>query len=1199
MEDLKRSLLAGSNSAIVLQAASKLLSSASSPTNSDDIEEALKVVWSMIGSGSALTAQACSDVITHLVKNGKLEIGTTVTQLLASLSHGMEFHGIVPALGNIICYQSEVIFERKGEYQNPYAISSSQHPFISVLRSTPATWSLVLDQCLEILNHSRDVIRNNALAILRPVLLYLFCDPNHHLHFGSMRANLFDSLLELSKENDEVFTFLMDMVDWFQLDNKASLPEIAQYLYKLFDAAFNQKLQKIIEPKVYILASLSLYQAKYGQSPTRSINWLNRFFEENADVNWDVILVVLDQVVKSCSHVHHSTIFSLALSLVESGKTSQLVTGMLASTALQSLSFPPTLGGEGALKKAELVRRFYKIEWDVNNKNLQNINHVFDLHISSAVETVKVCSLISNSSLAQHWLKSMKTLPHSQLSRHMSLLCSLFLCSSESVEAQLSLDLLLSVVSEQPDTSSTVLTLLLHKLASKNKTSDENIKLALLQALPSMAGDKGCISLIMKLVSSLSSKSSLAPLRLSLLAKLWRIESRCYPFLQKALLEPAPASCIHEFQVTQAAIIRDIVDTHATQYGSDLLPILSNLLNQCGGQEGTTAAKIALEGIYSLCKSKVIDMRSTIKILSPKCGKDRRPLVSIEYIKLLGLSPSFRLSGKEYLDFLSDTINWLWKNVMNVDDTSVIKALYEAIACFPLEASKLRMLPIGAREGLKLPPKYCATPAEAARKPEDVLPYIPSECWVKLLASVTGETEQSGVEKLICSLTREEVTNLPRAVYSLSQAMQNAGTEPVNYNHLPEHSVIRGIIGHIIQNGTNRKELPKHPAQLQDENRILSACLRILAADHGRPLPPLDWSLLEPFFSDSALQGLVIDVLSRQAVHSRSARIAVERQLAQEQGRDTTMHYMRNLLLIGEAVPPQILSTWLNKALQNGLHITVHGENSASLDLSSMLSKLREAIELKTIPEPNQLCLNQAVENLHEKIPADKEELYEVYLSAATKLPLKNIERMSSPAVWWEVTPAKMYRATSLRTALAMSDDTDTPLTWLNELLEVASKQAGDYTFLFRSLLSVITKCRVTKKQVTTSWLLELMGQISALLRKAGPQKPAGPAIPFMIDVFNLAIIAMTETDSLLIPRDQICVSRASRLSALSLATCRLANHYPGLAGQLAEWCLQVSRHDEVVSPHKEGLRAATRVFKHSSNWQEASMWGKLVVSNV
>merc|ERR1712096_109199 len=90
--------------------------------------------------------------------------------------------------------------------------------------------------------------------------------------------------------------------------------------------------------------------------------------------------------------------------------------------------------------------------------------------------------------------------------------------------------------------------LLIHKLASKSAMSDSEVKVALLHALPPMAGDEGCISLIMKLVTSLASKPSKAPLRPTLLSKLWRIESRCYPFLQKVLYEPASATDFIWFQ---------------------------------------------------------------------------------------------------------------------------------------------------------------------------------------------------------------------------------------------------------------------------------------------------------------------------------------------------------------------------------------------------------------------------------------------------------------------------------------------------------------------------------------------------------------------------------------------------------------------------------------------------------------------------
>ena len=91
------------------------------------------------------------------------------------------------------------------------------------------------------------------------------------------------------------------------------------------------------------------------------------------------------------------------------------------------------------------------------------------------------------------------------------------------------------------------------------------------------------------------------------------------------------------------------VDSHAR---------LQIILNQCSSPEGATACSIAIAGINILCKQSVIDMKTTIKVLAPKCSRDRRPLVLEAYIKLLGLAPSFKLTGSEYHSFLIDNVNW-------------------------------------------------------------------------------------------------------------------------------------------------------------------------------------------------------------------------------------------------------------------------------------------------------------------------------------------------------------------------------------------------------------------------------------------------------------------------------------------------------------------------------------------------------------
>jgi hypothetical protein len=81
---------------------------------------------------------------------------------------------------------------------------------------------------------------------------------------------------------------------------------------------------------------------------------------------------------------------------------------------------------------------------------------------------------------------------------------------------QLCLDLMLSCVTESASQSPLVLTVVLHKLAnssnsscsnnsscnnssSSSSTVDPSVRLALLQALPALAGDRSCVSLLLRL----------------------------------------------------------------------------------------------------------------------------------------------------------------------------------------------------------------------------------------------------------------------------------------------------------------------------------------------------------------------------------------------------------------------------------------------------------------------------------------------------------------------------------------------------------------------------------------------------------------------------------------------------------------------------------------------------------------------------
>jgi len=66
-----------------------------------------------------------------------------------------------------------------------------------------------------------------------------------------------------------------------------------------------------------------------------------------------------------------------------------------------------------------------------------------------------------------------------------------------------------------------------------------------------------------------------------------------------------------------------------------------------------------------------------------------------------------------------------------------------------------------------------------------------------------------------------------------------------------------------------------------------------------------------------------------------------------------------------------------------------------------------------------------------------------VYVDCVTELTSKYLERMSSPSVWWEVTPHKLRKAVGIRGALARKADGGVPLVWMNECIDAAIDHVG------------------------------------------------------------------------------------------------------------------------------------------------------------
>ena len=106
-------------------------------------------------------------------------------------------------------------------------------------------------------------------------------------------------------------------------------------------------------------------------------------------------------------------------------------------------------------------------------------------------------------------------------------------------------------------------------------------------------------------------------------------------------------------------------------------------------------------------------------------------------------------------------------------------------------------------------------------------------------------------------------------------------------------------------------------------------------------------------------------------------------------------------------------------------------------------------------------------------------------------------------------------------------------------------------------------------------------------------------SVLFLLDVFSLTVMVLAETDSLVPDRDTVSVNRGLRLGLMPVSISRICKHEGNMTGQMADWCCHLYKNKNITSPYKECLADSLKVFKDASNWQEASMWGKLVVTEI
>lgn len=101
------------------------------------------------------------------------------------------------------------------------------------------------------------------------------------------------------------------------------------------------------------------------------------------------------------------------------------------------------------------------------------------------------------------------------------------------------------------------------------------------------------------------------------------------------------------------------------------------------------------------------------------------------------------------------------------------------------------------------------------------------------------------------------------------------------------------------------------------------------------------------------------------------------------------------------------------------------------------------------------------------------------------------------------------------------------------------------------------------------------------------------------MDVWSVTVMILAETDSLTPDRDNVGLRRALAWDMVPVSVARLCQTHAHMAGQMADWCHNIAVRSPLTNNtvYRDHINQALLVFKDASNWTEASMWGKLVMT--
>lgn len=177
--------LDSTNPVLITHKISKLLDTVQKKISADDCKDALKLpelnqLFTQCKSDNAVISSVACQALVCLVETGQLELSPILSKFISILGEAQNYLSITSAMCDLLKLDLK-IRSTGDEYVCPFSIKAPQHPLITVLIQKSTVWRDILGHMRSMLHQSDLRYLAHNVELLRPVFVYILCNPTQHL----------------------------------------------------------------------------------------------------------------------------------------------------------------------------------------------------------------------------------------------------------------------------------------------------------------------------------------------------------------------------------------------------------------------------------------------------------------------------------------------------------------------------------------------------------------------------------------------------------------------------------------------------------------------------------------------------------------------------------------------------------------------------------------------------------------------------------------------------------------------------------------------------------------------------------------------------------------------------------------------------------------------------------------------------------